>query len=163
MAYDHVFDASVDVLRDYHFVVARQDRRFGIITTEPMTAASYFEPWHEDSTTHHQRAENTLNHQRRLVTVKITPNPDPTSDQRYVLFVDCQLERRRHPPIMLNTAAFGTRQFRQRGTGSRFIRTEQGAEGSTWVPVGNDPDLAARIAEQIIARVAATDTLANRR
>ncbi len=155
--YDRVFDAAVEVLRDYRFVIARQDRRFGIITTQPLTAASFLEPWHADSLTTNQRAENTFNHQRRTVTVRIQPNTAAATtpsaiepDKRYTLRVECLLHRRTHPPRMLNTAALTSTRFRQRGSGIRTLQTERGDEQSLWVPVGNDPELAQQFVHEIL-------------
>jgi len=71
--YDRVFEAAVDVLRLNEFVVNRQDRRFGIITTEPYVAGSLLEPWRTDNTTAYQWSDATLNYQRRIVNVHLEP------------------------------------------------------------------------------------------
>jgi len=71
--YDRIFEATVDVLRLNQFRVDRQDRRFGVITTEPLIAASALEPWYTDNTTPYQTADATLNYQRRIVSVHLEP------------------------------------------------------------------------------------------
>ena len=71
--YDRVFEAAIDTLRLNQFVVDRQDRRFGVITTRPLVAGSALEPWRTDNTTAYQLADATLNYQRRIVHVYLEP------------------------------------------------------------------------------------------
>jgi len=71
--YDRMFEATVDVLRLNQFIVNRQDRRFGVVTTKPRVAASSLEPWWTDNTTAYQHVDATLNYQRRTVTVRLEP------------------------------------------------------------------------------------------
>jgi len=79
--YEQVFEATVDVLRDNRFRIARQDRRFGVITTEPRTASMALERWHPDRTTSRRVLENTLNHQRYTIVTRLRPREDsPEAD-----------------------------------------------------------------------------------
>lgn len=71
--YDRIFEATVDVLRLNQFIVDRQDRRFGVITTKPRVAASLLEPWWTDNTTAYQHLDATMNYERRIVTVRLEP------------------------------------------------------------------------------------------
>ena len=162
--YDRVFDAAVDVLRAKRFVVDRQDRRFGVITTKPMVAASVFEPWRHDNHTDRQALEATLHHQRRIVRVSLKPrrpdvadaaadppaDPTPTSRANFLLQVDVAVERRHHPDRHLTTAAFATIGFHNRA--GHVTRTEAGYESSAWVPLANDPILEQQLVADIIRR-----------
>ncbi len=147
--YDRVYEASVEVLRDYRFRLARQDRRFGRITTEPMTAASSLEPWHKDAVTKAQTDENTLNHQRRTVSVFIEPEGET---DRYRLRVVAEWQRRQHPPQLLHTAAFAHARYGRHGAGARTVTTESGERRSFWRPMGRDADLEQRLVYDILVR-----------
>lgn len=162
--YDRVFDAATLVLREQGFMPARQDRRFGVITTRPCTASSAFEPWRSDNTTAAQVAENTLNHRRRLVRVELRPRPaggdgsqpSPADAARpdYLLDVVVELQQRQHPPRNLHTAAASSVAYYGRSGGARAIRTERGLERSDWRPLGRDPFLEQRLAAAILDRAA---------
>jgi hypothetical protein len=149
--YDRVFDAAVLVLRDEHYVVARKDRRFGVITTEPRTAASVFEPWHTDNTTPAQTTESTLNFDRRTVRVMI--NPAAEAGDEYQLQVQVTRDRRHHPTRVLNTAAMGSVGVGHReATDYKPLLTETGLEESFWSPVGRDELLEKRLLAEILRR-----------
>ncbi|QNN21098.1 hypothetical protein HED60_02040 [Planctomycetales bacterium ZRK34] len=149
--YDRVFDAAILVLRDEHFVVARKDRRFGVVTTEPRVAASAFEPWNTDNTTTAQTTESTLNLDRRTVRVMI--NPVANAGGEYELAVEVTLDRRQHPTRLLNTAAMGAVGVGHRETNVyRPLLTESGLEESYWTPVGRDELLAKRLLAKILRR-----------
>ena len=176
--YDRVYDAAVDVLREMRFVVERQDRRFGVITTRPLISASIVEPWHDDNLTGEQAWEATLNHQRRQVRVMLNrrgedaaapvtdgepaeaaspddadrPAPAPTSTHRanYLLQVEVVVERRHHPDRQLTTAAFSSMGFHDRA--GHVVLTEAGYEASEWVPIGSDPILEQQLVAAIIRR-----------
>jgi hypothetical protein len=69
--FDASFDACLDVARSLHFVVERQDRRGGVITTEPMTGAQWFEPWRRELRTNFDVAESSLSTVRRILRFEI--------------------------------------------------------------------------------------------
>lgn len=156
--YDRVFNASVDVLRDFGFMPARQDRRFGVITSRPRLAASVFEPWRTDNTTGDQVLANTINHRRRTVRVELLPRstevgPDaPAARTNYQLAVTVELEQRQHPPRNLHTAAASSVAFYGRSGGARRVLTAAGVERSFWRPVGRDPLLEQRLIAAILTR-----------
>ncbi len=80
-AYDRAFAAAGQSLRDMGFDLDRQDYRFGEVTTQPLTAPTFFEPWHGQNTTAAQAAESTLNHQRRIVAVTIRPDEQSAREE----------------------------------------------------------------------------------
>ncbi len=160
--YDRVFDQAVDVLRRHRFVVERQDRRFGVISTHPQVASSVFEPWRGDNTTARQVAENTLNLRRRRVRILIEPAltadtveaPD-TQRPRYELFVEVMLEQRQHPPTPLHTAEASLQASYTRDPGRQSLETEKGLVASDWRPVGRDAELEQRLVAEILVPAAA--------
>ena len=176
--YNRVFDASVEILREMRFVVNRQDRRFGVVTTHPLDASSSVEPWHPDNVNTDDTFEATLNHHRRTVRVMLGPRQDEGIDETpgavstgdsdeaepadarpaprsgskadYGLYVEVQVERRHHPGLNLTSAAFAAVGFR--GRAGAVMLTETGVEASHWEPMGRDPFLEREIVARIIRR-----------
>jgi len=151
--YDRVFDQTVEVLRGHQFVVERQDRRFGVISTRPQIASSLLEPWRGDNTTAEQVAQNTLNLRRRSVRVLLEPAIDPNGmidGPGYQLYVEVRLEQRQHPPRMLNTATASSVASYGADAGARSVETAAGAERSFWRPIGRDERLEQRLVAEII-------------
>ena len=76
--YRRTFEAAVETLRAEGFVVARQDYRFGRITTQPRPAPAFFEVWKRDNSTADQALGSTVNADDRVITVKFDPAGDGT-------------------------------------------------------------------------------------
>lgn len=150
--YDLVFDATVAALRDMHFTLDRQDRRFGVVTTQPMLAASVFEPWRADNTTGAQVAESTLNDQRRRVRVTLAPSAVEEEPAEYHLQVEVTVERRQMPRRQINSAAAVHLKFDEGVNRSRELLTEAGLEKPHWRPMGRDPYLEQRLVADILRR-----------
>lgn len=58
--FDNLWQASQYVLKKYQFALDIQDRRTGLISTEPMLGKQFFEFWRHDSTTRRDTSESTL-------------------------------------------------------------------------------------------------------
>lgn len=71
--FEAVWQGSRDVLRKYYFSLDRQDRRAGIITTEPMVGKHWCEFWRHDSVSRTDVAESTIQSIYRVVEVRIEP------------------------------------------------------------------------------------------
>lgn len=154
--YDAVFDATVATLRDYRFAIERQDRRFGVITTEPEPASSLAEPWLNDNVTLGQTLVNTANYRRRVVEVALKPAGEEQgrAEMRlpYTLGVVVRLQERQRPPRMLHTAAVASLDYSGRYTGHRSLTTEVGPQQTRWTDVGRDPQFEQHLIRQIIDR-----------
>lgn len=164
--YDPVFDAAVAELRDLRFVVDRQDRRFGIVSTAPLIASSFVEPWHQDNTTAAQILESTLNLDRRIARVELAParsdKPAAEATQpptRYELSVQVSIERRVNPPRQLTTSALGVPRTTNQTALERPVVTERGRQESYWRAVGHDPHLEQRLINAILTRAASRQEL----
>lgn len=70
--FDNLWHASRYVLRKYHFTIDRQDRRAGLISTEPMTGKHFFEFWRRDTAGRQDTYESTVQTIYRTVTVIIS-------------------------------------------------------------------------------------------
>jgi len=151
--YDAVFDAAVTVLRDMRFTVDRQDRRYGVVTTRPMTASTFFEPWRTDNTTAEQVWGSTFNLRRRIVRVTLSPvGVDAAPSDRYSIDVDVALEQLQNPTRRLYTSAVRSTTIASSVRRQRGLRTERGMEQAFWRPIGADAALEARIASEVLRR-----------
>lgn len=160
-SFDRVFLASVDVLRDWRFVVNRKDRRQGIVSAAPRTAAAAFEPWQPDAFRSDRTWDSTVNYQRRRVRIEIAPTDPATVVESnggpvsaYQLNVVCELDRRYYPPQQLTTAAVTKIQFTNSRTVRKPVRTEAGVQEAYWQPVGRDGGFERALAAAIMRRAA---------
>jgi len=71
--FEAVWLATQDVLRDYRFTIDRQDKRAGVITTEPLTGMQFFEFWRKDAVTPEALLAGSIQTLHRTVTVRIRP------------------------------------------------------------------------------------------
>ena len=153
--YDHVFDAAIVELRERRFIIDRDDRRFGVVTTRPLTASTILEPWYRDDTSLARVGESTLNADRRIVRVSLTPFEG--AERRYRVGVEVQVERRQLPPRQLTTSAMGAPSLTRRGRDrfQRAVRTEEGRQEVFWKPIARDQEMEQRLLDAILSRAAA--------
>lgn len=147
--HDYVWERIVDAVDDY-FDIERESpiRVYGNLTTEitegridtrPRIAATYLEPWFQDSVTAEERLESTCQTIRRHATVRVVPETGG-----YMIFVSVykeleDLER----PLGSNT---GAASFTY--TNSINTITNIGSDAPTsygWIPIGRDAALEQRI------------------
>ena len=69
----HVRRVAERIVMDLRFEIERPPAREGLITTEPLTSASWFEFWRKDTQGRMEVAEASLHTVRRRVVVTITP------------------------------------------------------------------------------------------
>lgn len=153
-AYDGFFDRTRDVLVGLGFEIDRQDQRFGVMTTDPKTSATIFEPWAQNKVTERDAFYATLNMQQRVVRVNFIAKQDleakpetfelipvDVSRENAAYFVDVQVMvlQRQHPTTELNTAAIAAPSFRNRERAlARTQLTEVGLVESYWRELGRD-------------------------
>lgn len=156
--YDAAFDAAVRELRDAGFRIARNDRRFGVITTWPKESPTAFEPWVGDNTTGDLARRSTLNHLRRAVTVEIIPADGAVAEvgADYALSVVVTLERRQQPNRYMTHSARGSIASSYDSVPAHLA--QQGIPASYWEPAGNDPHLATHLLGVIRERSGSTFT-----
>jgi len=147
--YQIAFDATVEALRELNFIVDRQDRRFGVITTRPRIAGSIFEPWQADNNSLEQVGENTMNHRRRIVRVEMA-QVETTGD--YTLDVEVLVEQQQRSSQQLHTAATRQISFRGRSGGTRLGELSRDVE-VFWRQVGRDELMENRILGLIQSRL----------
>jgi hypothetical protein len=142
---EKLFDACERVARELHFTIARRDFRGGVLTTEPMTSAQFFEPWRRELRTASDVAESSLATVRRTLRFDITAQggqfiATPTvTVERFA-----QTERR-----MTSSATYGSAFKRTTATGSRELDAGVSIPRAYWYETGKDADLAAYAADRV--------------
>jgi hypothetical protein len=151
--FDKLWDAAADEARARMFVIDRRDYRGGVLTTEPLLSAQFFEPWRRDALEAADVAESSLASIRRTIRYEFTRNDDGTfSLVPHVLVERYAATERRITNAMMYRAAFR----RTTATGSR--ERDRGIElpQRYWYRTGNDPVLENSLAEALRRRLRST-------
>ena len=74
--HEMVWERTVDVLHDYPFEIAHENKLDGVIETKYKTGSGLTEPWHKETIGFENRLESTLQSIRRRVFINITPVED---------------------------------------------------------------------------------------
>jgi hypothetical protein len=132
------------------FVIDQRDYRGGVLTTEPLLSAQFFEPWRRDALKAEDVAESSLASIRRTIRFEFTRNDDGTfSVVPHVLVERYAATERRITNAMMYRAAFR----RTTATGTR--ERDRGIElpQRYWYRTGNDPELEKSLAEALRRRL----------
>ncbi len=147
--YGRVFDAAVLVLREQGFRVDRQDYRMGVVTTLPLDAPTLMEPWRAANTSSAPSHDSTLNAQRRLVRVSLTPMDQTLGPDAYLLSVEATLERRSWPDRRLTGSTNGHTIVAPLSDTPLELR-QRGVVSESWRPMGRDAQLEDRLIAAIV-------------
>lgn len=87
--FDNLWRASQYVLKKHYFTLDIQDRRAGLISTEPMLGKHFFEFWRHDSITNRDTQESTLQtiYRSAFVTVSRKATEDGAYKARVVVTI----------------------------------------------------------------------------
>lgn len=131
---DAVWERVVDVLHEYPFQIAREDRLDGLIETKYKVGSGVLEPWHKESVGLYNRWESTLQSIRRRVLVSISQ-----VEGGFVIGVEANRELEDERPVNRDRVE-GT--FREDAPLQRDLELVTGnAEVQGWIPQGRDFDL----------------------
>ena len=134
---DVLWERTVDVLHDFQFQLAREDRLARVIETEYKVGSGCLEPWHHDSVGPWNRLESTLQSIRRRVRVTLMPNDGAGG---YMVSVEAFKEREDLPGIAGNSPGAAT--FQESTPLERDLNPVVGqSKPSRWIPSGRDLDL----------------------
>ena len=138
-----VWERAIDVLHEFHFEIARENRLGKVIETAPLVGAGLLEPWHQDAVDFPSRLEGSLQSVRRTVQVSMRPGEQQPG---YLVSVAVYKEVEDLPGIAANSPGAAT--FAE---STPLIRNLDPVVGestpSGWIPQGRDPGL-----EQAILR-----------
>ena len=151
--FEAVWQASRQTLRRYHFELDRQDRRDGVITTEPLTGMHFFEFWRKDAARPADFGESTIQTIYRTATVTIKP-VEPGAGT-YKARVDVLLHRSDKPTGHVTSTSEAFSLFSSgRRRRPRELLLESGLAGgppADCVELGPDRSLEARLTADIAA------------
>lgn len=151
---DFVAEQIADVVDDY-FRIDREDRATqigdylteGRIETQPEVSATCFEPWRNDTVTHYERLEATLQSMRRRASVRIIPDAGG-------YLVDVQVFKELEDVLRPEHATSGAATFRYDTSLERYATpVPVGGYTEGWIPQGRDTALEQQMLAQIHERL----------
>jgi hypothetical protein len=138
-------------LRDYCFKIDRVDYRLGLITTEPMVAAQFFEPWRRDNQSAEFVTRASLATYRRTAEVQITRGDNGVFVASPKVVIEKQtIVGQRITSVVLYKGAFKPNPNpKDRPSGSK--ESDQGIliPAKDWYAVARDEKLEQKLAEEI--------------
>lgn len=145
--FDRLWDTAVEVSRRLLFKIDRQDRRSGVLTTEPMISAQWFEPWRRELKTCGDVANSSIATYRRTIRYEFVRQGQAYTIRPKVL-VERQAITERRVSGALNRSYF-RRDRELNAFGSRETDAGIFIPDSYWYAVGRDPALEAFLVRQI--------------
>lgn len=147
--FDRLWDKAQEVSRRLLFKIDRQDRRAGVLTTEPMISAQWFEPWRQELRTCKDVANSSIATYRRTIRYEFVKQGQSYAINPKVL-IERQAITERRVSGSLNRLYF-RRDRELNATGSRESDAGIFIPDSYWYAVGRDPALEAFLVRQINA------------
>ncbi len=136
--------AAQDVLIAMQFNIEKADPKTGLIRTQPLSGAQFFELWRKDSRGSFNKTEANLHSIRRTVELQLS--------EKNGVCITCQVatQRLNLPEMEVSSSARAYTMFSESSASLQRIRLnpEQQA-GIAWIDLGND----ARLAESILERI----------
>lgn len=145
--------AAEDTLSRMHFVIEKLDAEQGVIRTEPLRGAQFFEFWRSDNVGLYNAAEANLHTIRRAVELRVTEEQGRVSVGCSVRVQQLSLPENEAASIsqayLMHSASFAGVQ--------RLELNPRQRQGMAWIDLGQDPDLGARILKAITKRLQHAD------
>ena len=145
LSFEAYWRASLEVLRKHNFKINLQDRRRGLITTEPLVAKQFFEFWRRDAATTYDLAEGSLQTVYIVATISLTRPDEAAPDYVLAVTVDRirsdKIERRWAGPACSDKA----RSDAKKTGGDREYENRKGS----MVGLGEDDALALQLRADI--------------
>lgn len=141
-----VWERAVDVLHDFQFEIARENRLARVIETAPKIGAGLLEPWHKDAVTFESRLEGSLQSIRRIVHVSLQPEDQ---QRGFLVSVAAYKEVEDLPGVAGNSTGAAT--FAESTPLQRDLDPVVGqSTPSVWVAAGRDIDLERAILQRLM-------------
>lgn len=143
--------AAETVLAKMHFIIDKADLESGIITTRPLPAGQWFEPWRSDNAGSFNTAEANLHSIRRTAAITF-------SEAGAQLCLNCSVavQRLNLPEYPVSSSSQAYKMFSQSKSSAQRMRMhlEQKKE-VFWMDIGQDSSLASDILSRIKKQLAA--------
>jgi hypothetical protein len=156
-SFDALWTAAEDAAWARLFRIDRRDRRGGVMTTEPLTSAQFFEPWRRDTPGLDQTAESSLATIRRTVRFEFTregeDSPTFTVTPKVLVERYSQAENRVSSVVLYRSAFRAGRVSEITPYGTR--ETDRGIflPSRYWYPLDRDEELERQIAADIQRKI----------
>lgn len=152
--FERLAAACEDVARDYLFKLDRVDYRSGVITTQPLVSAQWFEPWRQDNRTAKDVEESSLATIRRTIRFELRKLPDLSWEVTPKILVERQaIAERRITAVTQYRSVFATQRGRDRAAGSREADAGVVLPGKYWYPLRRDAEFEKVIAAAVEKRI----------
>lgn len=138
-------NAAEKIIEQMHFTVSQMDTSKGILATNPLPGAQFFEFWRKDAANSRSLAESSLHSLRRSVTLEFSEQGTGTLAQCHVLTERLNVPNRE---IAGYSRAYGLHTESSASTPTMRLSQSQKNQ-MAWVPLGYDPDLAQSILTHI--------------
>jgi hypothetical protein len=150
---DEVVQAAERVLTRMHFAIEKLDAEQGLVKTKPLRGAQFFEFWRSDNASSYDCEEANLQSVRRTVELWVKTQDGGVTGPRVECVVSVQ---RLDLPESEVASASEAYQVRSRSTAAlqRIQIGPQQRRTMTWIDLGQDRDLAARVLDRITKRLA---------
>ena len=150
-SFDDVWEVCLASLKDRGLGVDRQDRRFGLIVSEPTVGQQAFEFWRKDAASSEDLLLSSLHTVRRIVAIRVA-SQTPT---KFEVRVEARAQRASISSDQLDNTAEAFELLRQQGVPASprrrdYVRPQ--AE-PIWVDLGREPALDQAILEDITRRL----------
>ncbi|MCA9074795.1 MAG: hypothetical protein KDA93_07170 [Planctomycetaceae bacterium] len=140
-----LWERTVDVLHEFHFEIARENRFSRVIETEYRTGSGLLEPWHQDSVGLENRLESSLQSVRRKVLVRVLPSEQGLG---YLVSVEAFQEKEDLPGVAANSPGGAT--FQESKPLQRDLNLVVGQSSpSGWIGMGRDVALEQSILQSL--------------
>jgi hypothetical protein len=151
--FELLWNASADAARELHFVIDRQDRRGGIMTSLPMTNAQWFEPWRQDNQTAEDVAVSSLSTLRRTVRMEFVQASKDASST-WVVMPKVLVERQSRVEERVTSSAQYRSVLKSTLAAPLTVnRADPDGPGVYWYPVSRDAALERELAKRIESRL----------
>jgi hypothetical protein len=155
--FEALWQGSLDALREYGFAVDRQDRRAGVITTNPLVAPGWFEFWRPDAVRPGDVVEGTVQTIYRTATVRIVPAAPGEQNYRADVEVAVARSSRAEAEVRSTSEAYnmfvlpgGDEQAHRPMLGYAMMGlTAPAVDPNSVVPLAKDRALAERLTREI--------------
>lgn len=145
--YEQFFDETLSVMRRADFPPVQADRTTGLAVSRPGTGGQFWEFWRDDVHGGYQMFESSIATIRRVVTVRILPQPAAEPNE-YRVDVTVEKSRYSAPERQVTTASGALGIFSERMPTEEGVRATQG-RGRHWVPLGRDGLLETALLERL--------------
>jgi len=147
-----------DILAKMHFTIDKANNETGYIRTRPLSGAKLFEFWRSDNVGSNNQLLSNLHSIRRIAELKIDEQNDD-------LFIDCNVKiyRLSLPERNIRSSAHAYDLFSTSSSGLQNIQiTPEQKADMTWIDLGKDQQLAAKILKQIEKRIVSEQTVSKK-